>query len=132
MSSTPHAPEGPPSDDADGVDIKKILTVGGVSLLVFALSALVAALIMRGEQKQIEARGLPPAPSEIGKDEIGVVDQVEFSQDHRLEEWKAAKRKRLDSYGWVDRTKGLVHIPIDKAMEQVAAQAAGSTPPGAP
>jgi hypothetical protein len=124
MSSTPHATDHhAPSEDPDGVDIKKILTVGGVSLLIFAISAIIAALIMRGEEKQFEARGLPPAPSEIGKDEIGIVDQVEFSQDRRIEEWKAAKNKRLDSYGWTDRSKNLVHIPIEKAIDQVVTQA---------
>jgi hypothetical protein len=124
MSSTPHATDNhAPSEDPDGVDIKKIITVGGVSLLIFAISAVIAALIMRGENKQYEARGLAPPPADIGKDEIGIVDQVEFAQDRRLDEWKAAKRKRLDSYGWVDRSKNLVHIPIDKAIDQVVTQA---------
>jgi hypothetical protein len=124
MSSTPHATDNhAASEDADGVDIKKIITVGGVSLFIFAVSAVIAALIVRGENKQYEARGLPPPPGELGKDEIGLVDQVEFSQDHRLEDWKAAKRKRLDSYGWVDRSKSLVHIPIEKAIDQVVTQA---------
>jgi hypothetical protein len=123
MSDPQHRP-GSFSDD-DGVDIKKILTVGGVSLATFALSALIAHLIMRSDIKQVEARGLPPVPSEIGKDEIGIVDQVEFSQDNRLDEWRAAKRKRLDGYGWVDRAKGLVHIPVDKAIDQVVSQGAG-------
>lgn len=26
-------------------------------------------------------------------------------------------KQRLSSYGWVDSTKGIVHIPIEKAME---------------
>ncbi|MBV9118589.1 MAG: hypothetical protein JOY63_14640, partial [Acetobacteraceae bacterium] len=27
---------------------------------------------------------------------------------------------RLNSLGWVDRAKGLVHVPIDQAMRMVA------------
>jgi hypothetical protein len=112
--------------DDDGVDVKKILTIGGIALATFALSALIAYLILRSDIKEVEARGLPAVPSEIGKDEIGIVDQVEFSQDTRLEEWRAAKHKRLAGYGWVDRDKGLVHIPVDKAMDQVVSQSAGA------
>jgi hypothetical protein len=123
-SSTPHSTEPhAASEDSDGVNIKKIITIGAVSLAIFAISAVVAALIMHGENKQYATRGLAPPPSELGKDEIGLVDQVEFSQDRRLDEWKAAKRKRLDSYGWVDRSKNLVHIPIEKAIDQVVTQA---------
>ena len=124
MSAPQHARR--PGLDDDGVDMKKILTVGVVSLVIFAISAVIAYLIMRSDAREVASRGRPPPPSEIGRDEIGIVDQVEFSQDHRLQEWKAAKRKRLGSYGWVDRERGRVHIPIENAMEQVISQAAGA------
>lgn len=29
---------------------------------------------------------------------------------------RAAKRALLNGYGWIDRKKGVVHIPIDRAM----------------
>ena len=31
-------------------------------------------------------------------------------------------RQRLNSYGWVDRGKGVVHIPIARAMAEIAAK----------
>jgi hypothetical protein len=31
-----------------------------------------------------------------------------------------ALRKRLDSYGWIDREHGIVHIPIDRAIAIMA------------
>lgn len=37
------------------------------------------------------------------------------------EQSKQAGRKRLDSWGWVDRAAGTVHLPIDVAMDLVAA-----------
>ncbi len=41
---------------------------------------------------------------------------------------------RLNSSGWVDRSKGLVHMPIDQAMREVAAEGIQGwpTPAGAP
>lgn len=49
----------------------------------------------------------------------------------------------LDGYGWIDRSQGIVHIPIDRAMQLVmergleqpfqdAAAVSASPPPGAP
>jgi hypothetical protein len=29
----------------------------------------------------------------------------------------AGARERLDSYGWSDRERGLVHIPLDRAKQ---------------
>lgn len=33
---------------------------------------------------------------------------------------KAAELRRLNGYGWVDRARGIAHIPIDRAMDIVA------------
>ena len=33
-----------------------------------------------------------------------------------------AQRVRLDSFGWVDRTRGVVHIPVDAAIDLVVAR----------
>jgi hypothetical protein len=122
MSTSGH---GPSKQDleGDGVDMPKILMVGVGSLTLFALSAIVAYFMLRYNRNEYDAQGRPPAPTMIGKPEIGIVDQPEFSNDNRLEEWKRAKQFRLNSYGWVDRKKEIIHIPIDKAIDQVVSEA---------
>jgi len=127
MSTPGHGPPHSSLDD-DGIDIKKILLIGGASLATFALSAVVAYFILRHDTSEYLLKGAPPAPALIGKDEIGIIDTTEFDGDNRLEQWKKAKQRRLDSYGWVDRGKGLIHIPIDKAIDQVVAESATGTP----
>ena len=42
---------------------------------------------------------------------------------------RAREEQLLNTYYWVDRDIGIVHIPIEKAMDQVAA---GALPAGAP
>jgi hypothetical protein len=128
MSTSGHGPSHPSSLDDDGIDIKKILLIGGASLAIFAFSAFVAYLILRSHVADYEAKGLPAVPANIGKDEIGIVDQPEFDGDRRLEEWKAVKQHRLNHYGWVDRKKNLIHIPIDQAIDQVVAESAAGSP----
>ena len=61
--------------------------------------------------------------------EIGIVDQVPFSSDKRLPRWRHDRKMQLEHYGWVDKTKGIVRIPIQAAMDKVAS---GAMPAGAP
>ena len=37
-----------------------------------------------------------------------------------LRSFRAREDAELNSYGWVDRTNGVVHIPITRAMELIA------------
>jgi hypothetical protein len=38
-----------------------------------------------------------------------------------LAAYRAAQTRELTSYGWVDRQRGVVRIPIERAMQDVAA-----------
>jgi hypothetical protein len=122
--SNPHS-EGPHGrqDHAvgGGMNLKKIVAVGALALAVFAAGILWAHALMVGWRTELQAGGKSPVASEMGKSEIGIVDQVMFEKDHRLEIWKAERARRLDTFGWVDRAKGIVHIPIEQAMEKVVA-----------
>jgi hypothetical protein len=66
----------------------------------------------------------PPAPrAEIAGPRLqstAMADRLRF---------EAGKRRRLESFGWVDRSRGIAHIPIDLAMRLLAERGAR---PGAP
>jgi hypothetical protein len=106
---------------ADGMNLSKIIMVGVIALAVFAAGVTWAYFIFRGAKAEINKNGAAQQGSQIGKGEIGIVDQVLFSDDRRLEDWKASHRKHLDGVGWVDKAKGIVHIPIEQAMQKVVA-----------
>lgn len=116
-----------PSDDpaahvgTTGMNLKKIILVGVGSLVIFAVGIIWAYFLMVGQRKEIDEAGRAAPPKELGKPEIGIVDQVLFSHDNRLELWKAERAKKLSSYGWVDRAKGVAHMPIEQAMQKVIA-----------
>lgn len=57
----------------------------------------------------LDARRLPPAP------------QLEVTEKEDLEAQRTAERQILTSYGWVDREHGIVRIPIDQAIDLLAA-----------
>ena len=52
----------------------------------------------------------PPAP------------RLQTSPTRDLQEMRRAENARLQSYGWVDRTAGIVRLPIERAMEMVVEQ----------
>ncbi len=116
-------------DSQDKIAFSKVIWVGVISLVVFALGILWALALLRHETARVERLTGKYRPPLLGSQEIGIVDQVPFTSDHRLEIWRRERAARLGSYGWVDRGKGLVHIPIERAMDAVAA---GALPEGAP
>jgi hypothetical protein len=114
----------------DEIAYGKVIGVGVVSLAVFALSIFWAAKILSRETEKVEqATGVTHRPPRVEQEEIGIVDQVPFAIDRRLHRWKAEHAARLNGYGWIDRSKGIAHVPIDQAMEAVAG---GALPAGAP
>jgi len=127
-SNGPHDPHGKQSEDE--VDYFKVILVGVVSLVIFALSTVWAAWLLQDETKRVtDNTGVSTTPAQIHQQEIGIVDQVPFSVDRRLPRWRQERDARLNGYGWVDKSKGIAHIPISRAMEAIAS---GALPTGAP
>ncbi|HEY0713243.1 MAG TPA: hypothetical protein VGF45_11260 [Polyangia bacterium] len=123
--SSKAAAAGGPSDSApltgeEGMNILKIVVVGVVSLVIFAVSAVIAALVLSADEEALNVKGLAPIPADImKKEELGIIDMVPFDADHRLQNWQAEKHKALTSWGWVDKSKGVVRMPIEDAMKDV-------------
>ena len=111
----------------DRIDFKKVVTVGVVSLAVFALATWWAIAILHTERAVLtNAHGNAKVPTELGRTEIGIVDQVPFESDKRLPRWRAERAGWLNGYGWVDRPRGIIHMPIERAMDEIVA---GAVPP---
>ena len=55
--------------------------------------------------------------------------QLQTDPDGDLRRLEAAQRRSLTGYAWVDRERGLVRIPIDRAMDLIAARGANAYAP---
>lgn len=91
-----------------------ILTVAAM-LLVAALFKLLERGATRTDAAAVDAAGLerrehraPPQP------------RLQVNAARHLREFRSAEEERLGSYGWADRTSGMVHIPIERAMDLIA------------
>ena len=109
------------------------LVVGFAVLLT--VTAVVAAALMavlfwrlnttaaRRDERISEAAGLEQA-------EPGVPPLPRL-QVHAVRHWtdfRTAERERLDTYGWMDRSTGAVHIPIERAIDLIAERGVGPLP----
>jgi len=61
--------------------------------------------------------------------------RLESSERQEINDFRTQEEKTLNSYGWVDQSAGVIHIPIDRAMQLLAQRGlptlpqAGAVPP---
>jgi hypothetical protein len=48
--------------------------------------------------------------------------EIQVDPDGDLRTYLAREEKEINSYGWIDRDRGIVHLPIRKAMELMLAR----------
>jgi hypothetical protein len=117
-----HPPDGTahPRAQDDHVDSRAVVLVGVGALLLFLLASLAAGAYLHRRTAERPAAPLPP---ELGQSKIALVEQDLFFDGNLLrgDRDRAARRARLDAWGWVDRERGVAHIPIAEAMALVAA-----------
>jgi hypothetical protein len=114
-----------PVQEEDRIAIGKIVLTAVVSLFIFGIGVLWAISIQRGEEKSIVTKLNPAAPAEAGAPEVGIVYQWPFNISHYANDKAAEKAAWLSTYGWVDKKAGVVHVPIEEAMQKYLATAGG-------
>lgn len=127
-----HDPVAHPEQESDlePRSVRRVFFVGVAVVLVSALFAAWGVLEVVGRAGTIRSP-VPPAPlAEIAQ--RSDIEQQVFDLEARGLQQKHMQRRELESYGWVDPSRGLVRIPIDRAMplvgEALRAQQAGLRP----
>lgn len=107
--------EGPHAEDQrdERLPWPRLLRFAAAALGLFALAGVAATLIQRDELGGLtdgrDARATAPAAPPPGL----------IEQSTRARDLAAARRVQLEGYGWVDKEKGLIRIPIGRAMQLV-------------
>lgn len=97
-----------------------IVYVGALALLVVCCFVLMAAF----------PKALPDVSRDVRISPSGPLLQTDPRGD--LLAFRSEEDRRLNSYYWVDRSKGIVHIPIEQAMQQLATSGIAGFPKGSP
>jgi hypothetical protein len=93
---------------------RRVLWIGAPALIVvvIALALLVLALFPGQAVDRTLHLPLPhyPAP------------ELQVSPREDMEKFRAEQSRWINGTGWIDKTHGVVHIPIEDAMREVAAE----------
>ena len=57
---------------------------------------------------------------------------LENDERNELNDFRRQEEKQLNSYGWVDQKAGVVHVPIERAMQLMAERGLPVRPQGEP
>jgi hypothetical protein len=103
--------------------------------IVLTATAVVAALLMavlfwrldRRAQKRDE-RVVAAAGLEQREPALPPLPRLQVFPVRHWKDFQTAERERLESYGWMDRSTGAVHIPIERAIDLIADRGVGPLP----
>ena len=130
-ANKPHAEGHGVAAEPDHVPVRLVVGFGVVLTATAVVAAVLMAVLFKGYDRTAERRdekidaaaglelrepGLPPLP------------RLQVYPVRHWKDFQTAERERLDSYGWMDRSTGAVHIPIDRAMELIAERGVGPLP----
>jgi hypothetical protein len=109
-----------PAHEAETLRVSRLAAFAaalvGVVILVEAVLALAIAPFSRDQEAN---RAL--APPRFAGDRGGFPDpQLQKDPASDLAKMKEEELNQLNSYGWVDRSAGIAHIPIERAIDIVA------------
>lgn len=110
--------ERPGYEERDASPRGVVLAGIGLMLLLVLSLVVVAGLFYVFQQRQVSAFGTGPTPTAIQPPEPRL--QVDPAKD--LQEVRATQEAQLNSYGWVNKNAGIIHMPIDQAMQIIAEQ----------
>lgn len=116
------APEPGPAreHEAPDVDLRCVLVAVGAFLAVVVV---LYASLMAYERGWAAPRRVPARLSDFPGPQLQPNPRADWV------EWRDRQRQDLESAGWTDKAQGLVHIPIERAMDLVLARGAAAYDP---
>jgi hypothetical protein len=116
MDEINHTPHGGPGHETTDINVWAVGKFGIYLTLVVLLSVALLFGLMRYFQSQ--------EPQEVAQtvvpDKVFPEPRLERNEAIDLDKFRAREQQTLTTYGWVDQSKGVVRIPIDRAIDLVA------------
>jgi hypothetical protein len=111
----------------DNPNVREIFIVAVIGIVITVVSAYISWGFQLSQEAQINAAPTPAAVpgSFIAQGKAGILERQELPDrafevpNFDAQELKRNQEAQLSTYGWVDRPRGLIRIPIKQAMDQV-------------
>jgi hypothetical protein len=72
----------------------------------------------------------PPSRIAFNPQPVAPEPRLQNNPTMDLESFAKDQNTRLNSYGWIDRERGVIHIPIERAMDLIAERGLPTRGPG--
>jgi hypothetical protein len=109
-----------------------IVVVGFGMLALLVVVGIVGAIIVYKFMEKTNQEAPPPPQFQVKQTQLPPQPRIEVQGAKDQNEFRSAEQKQLDSYGWIDRERKVVRIPISRAMEVLAAKGLPRNPPPGP
>jgi len=112
------------AQEPDAVPVGRVLSIGVWGVVITVVMIWLSAIFLRQNLAEVPAPAAHTARLDGQSKNVGILFLELFyargeRPDGPAQQLKAAKEAELRSYGWVDQPAGIIHIPIDRAYEQV-------------
>jgi hypothetical protein len=113
--------------EPSGANVRAVWETGAGLAAVVVVSFLVVYGLMRfyGAMDNV----VPGDPVSAQVPAVPGTPKLNPDQPVILRDLRERENQLLETYGWTDRSAGMVHIPIEKAMQIVAEEGLPETPP---
>ncbi len=113
-----------PPQEPEGIRWALVIAIMAATLVVFGAGVAVEWVMA---DVRMEARN--PAygriPAGVDRQTVNLLEQVPFPVARDPSVARERQLRALDSYGWVDRGQGVVHVPVESVFPGVAGEAGG-------
>ncbi|HUB66633.1 MAG TPA: hypothetical protein VL981_04030 [Candidatus Methylacidiphilales bacterium] len=109
------SPASPSNHEASGLEPAVILKTVTIILATLLMLVLAGLLLFRGFAREYPHRTSEAAPLEASSD-LPPEPRLQTQPLLDLQTVRAREDEHIDRYAWVDRTRGIAQIPIERAM----------------
>jgi hypothetical protein len=121
--SSKHAPNHPPGHEEpfdQEIDVRGIVKSGVALAITIIVSMVLMWWLSVALKQRAGAPSSPPSPlAEVAEPRQPPYPRLQAQPEAELKALHAEEAKVLESYGWIDKGRGVARIPIDKAIEIV-------------
>jgi hypothetical protein len=104
------------------VSLRAMLWIGAAIIVTAIVLHLVLYRLYDGLRAGAAESGRITKSSEVPQQTTSAQPQLQVDPAADINQLRAEENKKLNAYGWIDKDKGVVRIPIDRAINIMAAR----------
>jgi hypothetical protein len=107
--------------EPDFVPVAPVIVGIAVIVVIFLVGIFWSYRIQRHQEHAVDgiAEDIAPKPSHAFNYEVGMINQKQFEQEHRAYDLQGQQKADLSGYGWTDKEKKLVHVPVEEGAKKL-------------